>query len=304
MSFNLNSKLIQMKSFVFLFLIMVVLACKDITSKLAIDDKYITEFEKNLSERANNRIKYLQLTGLYKLSKNTNTFGNDSINDFVLNIDNLPSQIGTISVRTDSLVFSVSENVLVKNSQDSLITNLNLKLDESGNSIKLFHNNINWQIITRSKQYYLRVWDTKNPAIKAFTGFEKFKLNSEFIFQGQFTYYTKAKTEEVHSKLGVKATTYFIGKITFEYNDETYDLDVGNNGFTMVSDKTSGNETYGGGRYIYLDLPEKDGLVTLDFNYLYNPPCAFSKFTTCLFPPRQNVLPFKILAGEKILISN
>ena len=71
-------------------------------------------------------------------------------------------------------------------------------------------------------------------------------------------------------------------------------------GFTMVSDDTSGDLTYGGGRYIYLDLPESDGPVTIDFNKLYNPPCAFSEFTTCLYPPRQNVLPFKVEAGEKL----
>ena len=68
----------------------------------------------------------------------------------------------------------------------------------------------------------------------------------------------------------------------------------------MVSDETTGDDTYSGGRYIYLKLPETDGTVTLDFNYLYNPPCSFSKFTTCLYPPRQNHLPFKVLAGEKI----
>ena len=68
----------------------------------------------------------------------------------------------------------------------------------------------------------------------------------------------------------------------------------------MVHDQTSGDVTYGGGRYIYLDLPEKDGPVTIDFNKLYNPPCSFSKYTTCLYPPQQNRLPFEILAGETI----
>jgi hypothetical protein len=68
----------------------------------------------------------------------------------------------------------------------------------------------------------------------------------------------------------------------------------------MVGDLTSGETTYGGGRYIYLDLPERDGPVTLDFNYLFNPPCAYSEFTTCLFPPRQNQLAFKIKAGELV----
>lgn len=293
-----------MKLFILSFVLIILSSCNTNKNQVIIDDDYTTEFEGYKTERAQNRIKYLQLTGLFKLNAETNTFGKDSINDFVLEIDNLPAQIGIISVFKDSLVFTASENIKIKNGQNSIITNYHLKLDEYGSSIKLYHKQLNWQVITRSKQCYLRVWDTNNPAIKAFTGFEQFKLNHEFIFQGQFTYYTKAKTEEVDSKLGVKATTDFIGKITFEYNDKTYGLDVGNNGFTMVSDKTSGNKTYGGGRYIYLNLLEKDGLVTLDFNYLYNPPYAFSEFTTCLFPPRQNVLPFKILAGEKILISN
>ena len=46
------------------------------------------------------------------------------------------------------------------------------------------------------------------------------------------------------------------------------------------------------------------GKTVIDFNKLYNPPCAFSEFTTCLYPPRQNHLPFAILAGEKIARNN
>jgi uncharacterized protein (DUF1684 family) len=38
--------------------------------------------------------------------------------------------------------------------------------------------------------------------------------------------------------------------------------------------------------------------VTLDFNYAYNPPCAFTDFATCVFAPEQNRLDFKITAGE------
>ena len=134
--------------------------------------------------------------------------------------------------------------------------------------------------------------------------FELYELNPNLIFEGQFTYFEESKSEIVKSEVDGKRKTSFIGKVTFEYNGETHDLDVGENGFTMVSDETTGDETYGGGRYIYLVLPETDGLVTLDFNYLYNPPCAFSEFTTCLYPPRQNVLPFKIIAGEKITLNN
>jgi uncharacterized protein (DUF1684 family) len=43
----------------------------------------------------------------------------------------------------------------------------------------------------------------------------------------------------------------------------------------------------------------KDGVVELDFNKSENPPCAFTAFATCPLPPRQNVLPVAISAGEK-----
>jgi len=288
-----------MKYFTLLFVLITFLSCNNSKTQFNIDAEYISKFEDNISERAENRINYLQLIGLFKLDSLDNTFGKDSINDFVLDIVELPSRIGAISILKNGIIFSTTEDVIIKTKEDSIVTTMNLTLNEYGSSIKLFYEQLNWQVITRSGQYYLRVWDTKNPSVESFNGFERFKLNPEFIYEGQFTYYVKAKTEEVHSQLGVNATTNFIGKVSFEYKGISYNLDVGNSGFTMISDKSAGDETYGGGRYIYLDLPETSGLVTLDFNYLYNPPCAFSEFTTCLYPPRQNNLPFKILAGEK-----
>ena len=144
----------------------------------------------------------------------------------------------------------------------------------------------------------LRVWDSKNPAINAFEGFKSYDINSDFIFDANFNYFETAQQETVASKLGVNEVTNFIGQVHFTYKNTPYSLDIGSQGFLMVGDLTSGETTYGGGRYMYLELPEVDGRLTLDFNYLYNPPCAFSEFTTCLYPPRQNLVPFKIEAGE------
>ena len=68
--------------------------------------------------------------------------------------------------------------------------------------------------------------------------------------------------------------------------------------FVMFADATSGKETYGAGRFMYLPLP-KDGKVPLDFNKSYNPPCAFNDFATCPLPPPQNRLALRVEAGEK-----
>ena len=289
-----------MKSFILTVVLITFLSCNNESSKLNMDASYKKEFKSFKKELSEGRINYLQLTGLFKLDSLDNTFGKDTLNDLTLNIESLPSTIGTILVGEGTLSFSASENVLIKNEQDSSITNIHLILDEFGSSVKLYHHQLNWQVITRAGQLYLRVWDVKNPAVDAFKGFESFDLNSEFIFEGQFTYYDIEKTEAVKSKLGVNTNTNFIGNVSFEYQGETHTLDVGTDGFTMVGDDTTGDDTYGGGRYMYLDLPETNGKVIIDFNRLYNPPCVFSEFTTCLYPPRQNVLPFKIVAGEKV----
>ena len=70
--------------------------------------------------------------------------------------------------------------------------------------------------------------------------------------------------------------------------------------FVVFADATTGNETYGGGRMLYVDRPA-DGSdeCVIDFNQAYNPPCIFTPFCTCPLPPKENRLPFAVLAGEK-----
>ena len=70
--------------------------------------------------------------------------------------------------------------------------------------------------------------------------------------------------------------------------------------FLPFTDKTNGEDTYTGGRYI--DLSVKDfanGMVIIDFNKAYNPYCAYSAGYSCPKPPDENKLDIKIEAGEK-----
>lgn len=68
--------------------------------------------------------------------------------------------------------------------------------------------------------------------------------------------------------------------------------------FTGFSDETSGKESYGGGRYLDLKIGSSDQ-ITIDFNLAYNPYCAYTKGYICPIPPKENILPIKITAGEK-----
>ncbi len=71
--------------------------------------------------------------------------------------------------------------------------------------------------------------------------------------------------------------------------------------FIPFTDATNNKETFGGGRYIDLDIKDiKEGKIELDFNKCYNPYCAFAEGYSCPIPPRENSLDVAIKAGEKL----
>jgi len=81
-----------------------------------------------------------------------------------------------------------------------------------------------------------------------------------------------------------------------ERNEQGRERDL----FVPFTDKTTAEQSYGGGRYLEVRIPQKGGTVVLDFNLAYNPYCAYNLNYSCPIPPRENHLPIEILAGEKI----
>ena len=69
--------------------------------------------------------------------------------------------------------------------------------------------------------------------------------------------------------------------------------------FFTFADRTSGHETYAASRMVYADPPGADGTTVLDFNKAYNPPCAFTPYSTCPLPLPENRLDLVVAAGEK-----
>ena len=100
------------------------------------------------------------------------------------------------------------------------------------------------------------------------------------------------------------------GKLYFTINDTALELTVYQSQiknvltkdylFLPFTDLTTGEETYGSGRYIDLLVSAiKKDTVVIDFNKAYNPYCAYSNNFNCPLPPRENYLPVTITAGEK-----
>ena len=99
-------------------------------------------------------------------------------------------------------------------------------------------------------------------------------------------------------------------KVTFELDGREFQLNVyqisaanmkalhQNRLFLPFTDQSNGTDTYGGGRYLDLEIPEGDR-ITIDFNKAYNPYCAYSDRYSCPIPPQENDLGIPILAGVK-----
>jgi uncharacterized protein (DUF1684 family) len=96
------------------------------------------------------------------------------------------------------------------------------------------------------------------------------------------------------------------GKIHFQVEDEPVELTIyGDEGdlFLPMRDGTSGKETYGAGRYLEPQMLD-DETVFVDFNFLYNPFCAYDEGYSCPLPPVENWTSVPIRAGEKTYSSS
>jgi uncharacterized protein (DUF1684 family) len=105
---------------------------------------------------------------------------------------------------------------------------------------------------------------------------------------------------------------YRYGTVSFKIADSVFKLTVyrgaelmqtvlyKNHLFLPFTDLTSGEESYGAGRYLDLEINDiVNNQVILDFNKAYNPYCAYSDEYNCPIPPRENYLNIAIKAGEK-----
>ncbi|MBI3885748.1 MAG: DUF1684 domain-containing protein [Opitutae bacterium] len=149
----------------------------------------------------------------------------------------------------------------------------------------------------------LRVRDTESPRRKNFPGLDWFAVDPAWRIEATWVPFAEPRETKITNVLGQLLVVKVPGKAVFTHDGHTYELLPIDEGpgeplFFVFTDATAGDETYESSRFLYADAP-KDGKVILDFNEAQNPPCAFTPFATCPLPPKENRLPFKVLAGEK-----
>jgi len=151
----------------------------------------------------------------------------------------------------------------------------------------------------------------KKKDLKNFNGLDFFPVDSNYIVTAQlkrikdapaFLMPTTTERKPMYREFG---TLHFTLKgkelvLTLFQNLENLDSEeFKDHLFLPFTDDTSGNESYGGGRYMDVlisDINEDDKIV-LNFNNTYNPYCAYNEKYSCPIPPRKNHLDIEVKVG-------
>lgn len=260
----------------------------------------INEWKQKRISALKNANGWLNLTGLYWLKPGKNNFGSDDSNELVYQHPEMPKNAGYFILENHQVNWVSAENVKTK-IKDSLITSALLYEEGNYNAPLISLGSLRWNIIQRDDKIGIRLRDVNAAIVKSFKGCERYKDDSTWRLHARFEKKQENKLL-ITNVLGQTNAQASPGKLIFSIAGKEYQLDAlveGKELFILFGDATSGKGTYPAGRFLYADMPDEKGNTIIDFNKAFNPPCAFTIYATCPLPPKQNILPIAITAGEK-----
>ncbi len=243
---------------------------------------------------------FLNLAGLYWLDQGTNNFGSSSINKLIFPAL-ADSLMGSFLLK-DSLVYLIPFSEIKIGGNVVLDTTLVFGAKDSP---VMEYKSFRWFIIKRGTSIGVRLRDFNHPLLQNFDSIDYYTTNPTYKVEATWQRYDEPKTVTFANVLNMAIDYPVYGAFRFLLEGKEIvlepmgepDTELGY--FVMFYDKTSGHATYGSGRYLYVNPPNKLGRTIIDFNKAFNPPCAFTEFATCLFPHKQNRLSIFVKAGEK-----
>jgi len=303
---RINTSMKILKYFLILFTGALIFTECDRSSQLIVDPAaYLTsveQWQQNRLEGLKGKDGWLNLAGIYWLEDGVQTFGSDPSNDIVFP-SKAPAFIGTLSVKNGRVHLKANKDVELFN-EGEVVTELNLSYDSSGNPSYITHGDFAWYIMKRHHSLAIRLRDYKHPAIEALDHIPSYPIDPDYLVEAKLRPFEEVKTLTVATPFQDYTQDYECpGELHFRLKGKKLTLlpfTSGDEYFIIISDETSGIESYGGGRFMYAST-DSSGRILLDFNKAYNPPCAITEFAACPMPPRENSLDVSIEAGEKVL---
>ena len=256
---------------------------------------------------------WLSLTGLDWLQEGDNSFGSAADNKIHLAAGS-PAHLGVLHLEKNSVQllppaggeFPPEFLVAGVAAKKQLIP---VDPDDDKNAPHLTVGSLNMYVIRRADRFALRVKDAKSPVLVAFHGVKWYPPNGAYRVSAKWIPYTPVKTITLATLAGTTYEAPVPGAAEFTLEGKTYRLEpvledpAATQLFFVLRDTTSSSTTYHACRFLYTVLPDhgldKPGTLSLDFNKLENPPCAYTPYATCPLPPNGNRLAIALPVGEK-----
>lgn len=245
------------------------------------------------------------LTGLHWLANGSHYVGSDADNGIRLAMG--PAHLGLLHVRDGQVRFSGERGVALTLDGQPLpgAATLRTDRDPAGASRLGFDDGrAVATVIRRGDRLALRVKHADAPTRTGFRGLRYWPASADWRVTANFTAHPPGKTLPIANIVGGVDEVPNPGYLEFQRGERTYRLEALDQGgdmlFLVFADRTSGQGSYGAGRYLDAPKPGVGGTVVIDFNQAYNPPCAFTPFATCPLPPNENRLDLAVEAGEKL----
>jgi uncharacterized protein len=245
----------------------------------------------------------LSYTGLTWLKPGLNTIGSDKANQVRLPGRGVPARAG-ILIRDGARVRFEPAPALTATVDGRPATATDLRSDAEARASQVEIGSAGFRIIKRVDSIGVRAWDAERATLRSFAGLSHFDLSSRWRITGRFAPLEVARRVAVMTESGVAEEHDIVGTVHATIDGVKYALTAFGSSrtslFIVFADASSGEESYGF-RFLRAALDTATNDVTLDFNFSYNPDCAFSPYTTCPLPPRENRIRTKVLAGERRL---
>lgn len=243
---------------------------------------------------------WLNLAGLFWLQEGENNVGSGDSMDIRFPVT-APSFTGTFVLKSKKVTFKTAPDANVKENNIP-VDSVEMIPDVTMHPTILSLDSLQWFIIKRADRFGIRLRDFNRPEIAHLDSIPCFPIALKWRVKARLKKYESKHTLQIANVIGQLSEEETPGVLEFEWGGEKYHLTpLGSPGelWLIFADETSGDQTYGAGRFLEIDPPAKDGTYILDFNKAYNPPCAFTSFATCPLPPKENFLQIAVLAGER-----
>jgi hypothetical protein len=247
--------------------------------------------------------------GLYELAQGATPFGSDPSLPIPLPVEDSPPLAGTLHRTGQEVRLDPTPGSPVSLRGGPRITEPTaLGSDRSGNTTNLALGSLGLRIHGEpgTDRLWLRVWDEDLPLRETFRLPDYYPIDDTWRVQARFEPYGEPRPLRVADVTGGTIEYEAPGELAFRVDGREHSL-IATGGanatsyFIMMWDSTAVTDTYQGGRYLRVPVPDESGWTTIDFNRAYNAPCVFTAYSVCALPPRANWLELHVTAGEKRL---